>query len=473
MSFAARILVDALAHPAAITDEAGRVLVSNARWRISGTAEGNLLTGTDPGCPAHGDLPGLVRAAAPGTGPGVALACRCADQPAGSAVRITALESTCGAQRRLITIEGVVTAPGVPVSPLAGPPSTGTAAAGEAITGSGAVVRDADPSGPPHVRMDFPDRPGDVRMDFPGRPGSSRTVHEPVARDRLAGSPSHRGGGNGGPSPRLVPLPPGRVLLAEDDEVNRTVLQRMINMLGVDCDVVRDGAAAVTALLGPESYDLVLLDVHMPGVDGPEAARRARAAGYRKPILALTATTLPEDRELCLAAGMDGHLGKPITLPELRRALEPYLTAPPEQPAPDDGEAPPEAPEPDDGETLPESPDPGEILSLRQLHELEEQLEGRELVAMTVGTFLAELDGRRQSMANALSAGDNHHLGAVAHTLKSSSALLGAGPLAEACARVERMAAAAADPGALDAAVSEVDRTAAATAIAMADYLTA
>ncbi|HWS33646.1 MAG TPA: response regulator, partial [Actinoplanes sp.] len=347
--------------------------------------------------------------------------------------------STCGARRRLITVERTMPRPEVPAS---GPP----------VIPHAVPERDDDPV----------DQPAG-RAGFPGRPGATRPGNEPV--------PEARGAGEAGPPSTLVPLPPGRVLLAEDDEVNRTVLKRMINILGVDCDVVRDGAAAVAALLGTDPYDLVLMDMQMPGVDGPEAARRARAAGYRNPILALTATTLPEDREACLAAGMNGYVGKPITLPELRRALEPYLTAPP---APSEDPGPLEEPVPAaarPAEAPPERPDPGDVLSLQQLHDLEEQLEGRELVAMTVGTFLAELDGRRQSMAIALSAGDNHRLGAVAHTLKSSSALLGAQPLAEACARVERMAAAAADPGALEAAVSEVDRTAGATATAMAGYL--
>jgi HPt (histidine-containing phosphotransfer) domain-containing protein len=111
------------------------------------------------------------------------------------------------------------------------------------------------------------------------------------------------------------------------------------------------------------------------------------------------------------------------------------------------------------------------VLSVAQLHELERELEGRELVMTTVSTFLAELDGRRGALANALTGGKHDQLGAVAHTLKSASALLGAQPLADACARVERLASAAADAGVLAAAVSEVDRLAAGTAIAMAGYL--
>jgi CheY-like chemotaxis protein/HPt (histidine-containing phosphotransfer) domain-containing protein len=292
---------------------------------------------------------------------------------------------------------------------------------------------------------------GTITVSSPGPQNRAGTLSVPVTLDRLTAALRQQYSEPRATPVTLEPLPPGRVLLAEDDEVNRTVLQRMISVLGVECDTVPDGAAAVTALLGETRYDLALLDMQMPAMDGLAATRTVRAAGNRVPIIALTATSLPEDQDRCRDAGMDGHLPKPVTLPELRRALEPYLTAP----------APPA--EPVEAAT--------DVLSRSQLHELEEQLEGRELVAMTVNMFLAELDGRRQTMATALATGGNDRLAAVAHTLKSSSALLGAQPLADACARVERLAATAVDAGVLAAAVSAVDQAAAAAAIAMTEYL--
>ncbi|MEU8662629.1 response regulator [Actinoplanes philippinensis] len=296
---------------------------------------------------------------------------------------------------------------------------------------------------------------GTVTIGSTGSRGRGGTLTAPVTLDRLAAELRRHQAGPRTTPVTLEPLPPGRVLLAEDDDVNRTVLQRMISVLGVECDTVADGRAAVTALLGETRYHLALLDMNMPRMGGPEATREARAAGCTVPILALTATTLAEDQDRCLDAGMNGHLGKPITLPELRHALEPYLTGPPAAAEP---ESPPAAAAPD-------------VLSRAQLLELEAQLEGRELVAMTVNMFLAELDGRREAMATALATGGNDRLAAVAHTLKSSSALLGAQPLADACARVERLAATPVDAAILAAAVSEVDHAAAAAAIAMAAYL--
>jgi CheY-like chemotaxis protein/HPt (histidine-containing phosphotransfer) domain-containing protein len=322
-----------------------------------------------------------------------------------------------------------------------------------------------DPGTDPVLRCDATQDPvtgGNIMVSAVGRQTRApATLSVPVTLDRFTAALSQQ---HAEPRPApttLEPLPPGRVLLAEDDEVNRTVLQRMISVLGVECDTVADGVAAVAALLGETRYDLALLDMQMPAMDGLAATRTVRAAGNAVPIIALTATNLSEDQDRCRDAGMTSHLAKPVTLPELRRALEPYLTAP----------APPAEPAPvtSAGPAVSASAD---VLSRSQLHELEEQLEGRELVAMTVNMFLAELDGRRQAMATALATGGNDRLAAVAHTLKSSSALLGAQPLADACARVERLAATPVDASVLAAAVAEVDQAAAAAAIAMTEYLT-
>ncbi|MBL8173210.1 MAG: response regulator [Bryobacterales bacterium] len=113
-----------------------------------------------------------------------------------------------------------------------------------------------------------------------------------------------------------------RILLAEDNRINQVVAERMLQKLGCSADLVSDGGAAVRKT-EEQRYDLVLLDVMMPGVDGLEAARRIRAQGGRPrvPIVALTASATVEDREACFAAGMDGYLSKPLTLDALRAAL--------------------------------------------------------------------------------------------------------------------------------------------------------
>jgi len=119
--------------------------------------------------------------------------------------------------------------------------------------------------------------------------------------------------------------PSARVLLAEDDAVNQMVVEQMLARLGCKVDVVNDGVAAWDAA-ARQRYDLVLMDLHMPEMDGYEATRRIRhdeaAGGRHTPIVALTADALAGDRERCIEAGMDDHITKPVSMASLAAAVE-------------------------------------------------------------------------------------------------------------------------------------------------------
>jgi CheY-like chemotaxis protein len=110
------------------------------------------------------------------------------------------------------------------------------------------------------------------------------------------------------------------VLLAEDDDVNRMVAQRMLARLGCRVDAVADGRAAVEAA-SARPYDVVLMDVQMPEMGGFEATAQIRRRGIAIPIVAMTAHALHGDRERCLAAGMDDHVGKPVHVEALAEVL--------------------------------------------------------------------------------------------------------------------------------------------------------
>ncbi len=129
------------------------------------------------------------------------------------------------------------------------------------------------------------------------------------------------------PTHRPNTPPRGLVLVVEDNTVNQRVAVRMLEKLGYRADVAGNGLEALEALERIE-YDLVLMDVYMPEMDGFEAtaAIRAREGGRRHlPIVAMTANAAKEDRESCLTAGMDGYLTKPVKPEQLHAALAQYL----------------------------------------------------------------------------------------------------------------------------------------------------
>jgi hypothetical protein len=141
-----------------------------------------------------------------------------------------------------------------------------------------------------------------------------------------------------GPQPRLT----GRVLLAEDSPVNQLVARRLLERMGCTVETVGDGQAALD-VLGREHYDVVLMDCMMPELDGfavtRELRRREVVSGRRTPVIALTASAMPGDRERCLAAGMDDYLSKPFLPEDLHAALARVLTAAPVPgPRPDAGQ---------------------------------------------------------------------------------------------------------------------------------------
>jgi CheY-like chemotaxis protein len=115
------------------------------------------------------------------------------------------------------------------------------------------------------------------------------------------------------------------VLVVDDDAVNRRLCVLQISRLGLEVEAVDGGDEAVSRC-AKKSFAAVLMDVQMPGMDGLEATRRIRALdSHRMPIIAFTANVMPDDREKCLAAGMDDYLSKPLQLDDLTAALERWL----------------------------------------------------------------------------------------------------------------------------------------------------
>jgi PAS domain S-box-containing protein len=157
-----------------------------------------------------------------------------------------------------------------------------------------------------------------------GRPGEGSTFWFQVPLP-LADAGEERGGVEA-----VAAVGAARILMADDAPANRELVSVLLGGMGLTVDTVENGAEAVEAVR-QEAYDLVLMDVHMPVMDGLDAARAIRALGGaagRIPIIALTANVGREQVQTCLEAGMNGHLAKPIDVSHMARTLSQWLNPP-------------------------------------------------------------------------------------------------------------------------------------------------
>jgi signal transduction histidine kinase/HPt (histidine-containing phosphotransfer) domain-containing protein len=205
------------------------------------------------------------------------------------------------------------------------------------------------------------------------------------------------------------PVPPLTVLLVEDNAMNQSVAQILLERIGYHADLASDGAEAIEALTR-KSYDVILMDVQMPVLDGLQATRAIRAQGttVRQPhIIAMTANAMRGDREACLEAGMDDYVSKPIGRTELADALKRAV-----RPAPSN------AP---NAEAAPGGPE----VSAEGLARLNRDV-GAEAAADLVDMFVAAAPRFVVALRTALDSNDAVALASTAHQLKSNCLTLGA-----------------------------------------------
>jgi PAS domain S-box-containing protein len=245
---------------------------------------------------------------------------------------------------------------------------------------------------------------------------------------------------SGTPPPRIAPQPVlvqplagahGRILLAEDGKANQLVAAAILRKAGYTVELARDGAEAAAAAESSD-YDLVLMDIRMPLMDGYAATRAIRAVPGprgRVPIIAMTASVMPGDSERCTAAGMDGHLAKPLGKTELLAAVQRVLDARPRRPRVP-------IPEAEPGATAP-------LLDRETLEELRAAV-GPGRLPRLISVFTAETKERVRRM-HALT--DPHRIEDEAHSLKAAAATFGAIALRDA-ARALEAACQSGDPAA-------------------------
>jgi signal transduction histidine kinase/CheY-like chemotaxis protein/HPt (histidine-containing phosphotransfer) domain-containing protein len=265
--------------------------------------------------------------------------------------------------------------------------------------------------------------------------GLSKPLRLSHLRDRLLetiGDQRNTSAGAVPPVTRDVGSPlPLRILLAEDNAINQKVALRLLERLGYGADVVGDGRQ-VLARLDQAAYDVILMDVQMPEIDGLEASRVicARLAASERPrIIAMTAEAMQGDRDKCLAAGMDDYIVKPVTLDRLAAALakcRPLAAAT----APEAAAAPP---------VKKLRIAAGTALDRDVLDQLREDLGGTAALREVIRSFLDQTPSVLSTLRDAVERADVPSIRRAAHMIKGTSSTLGARALSEQCAEIERI----------------------------------
>jgi CheY-like chemotaxis protein len=251
---------------------------------------------------------------------------------------------------------------------------------------------------------------------------------------------------------------PLRILVAEDNVINQQVALSFLERLGYRADVAANGLEVLDSLRR-QPYDVVLMDVQMPELDGLEATRRVRqlsreelAARAQPRIIAMTANAMREDCDVCLAAGMDDYVSKPVQVEEIVRALNRCQPRPPEA----SQEPPPVVELPAVETTAPVEPplkaDSEEVLDPKAMERLRATL-GKQADRMLPGLIQGFYQDTERLLAQARQAvaqEQAEELRRVAHSLKSTSATFGALALSAVARELEHLARDGTPAGAAD-----------------------
>jgi signal transduction histidine kinase/CheY-like chemotaxis protein len=282
--------------------------------------------------------------------------------------------------------------------------------------------------------------------DEPRRVGIDRCLRKPARQSELynclasiAGHPTAQGvlrpdGGaklEGGDLDFVA-----HVLVAEDNPVNQEFAVEILESLGCRVDVVENGRQAVEAV-ARTNYDLVLMDCQMPEMDGFAATRAIKAGNGSRtspPIVALTAHALQGDREQCIAAGMDDYLSKPFTAQQLSGVLIRWLSSSAQSASASQASRVSTAPE------LPAAPvgppatqlDPTALSTLRALRP--------DTLSRVARIYLSRVPGQLAKLRAAVAEGNDSAIAEIAHSIKGSSAILGATRFAALCKTLESQA---------------------------------
>ena len=263
---------------------------------------------------------------------------------------------------------------------------------------------------------------GFVPAGWLSKPVKAQSLEQLLLSLLVLGNPSASAAAQADATQDPAPARNIRILVAEDNPINQKVAIRMIKSLGYRADVVGNGLEVLDALKR-QVYDVVLMDVQMPEMDGLDATRAIRNAtpGVRGPyVIAMTANAMHGDEAICLDAGMDEYLTKPIRVADLKRALDRWAEAHPDASTRS-------APGP--------LPPPHAMLS-GQLAEIQ-NIGGNELVAEIMTEFHLQVESDLAEIATATKGSDYPEIQRLAHRLKGGSTTVGITAVTNLCTELE------------------------------------
>jgi len=273
-----------------------------------------------------------------------------------------------------------------------------------------------------------------VEADVAAEAGFMARLTKPVRLSSLydalvrAVSPAPTEAKGNSPEPAVPAGSRGTLLIVEDHAINQEVARGIVAKLGYGSDVAGDGVEALAAL-ELRTYDAVLMDCHMPEMDGFQATaaiRRREEGGAHVPIIAMTAGAMVADRERCLAAGMDDYLSKPVTASQLGAMLNRWVLSA-------------RTPDPvGSGAGADDVLDGAQVDGLRQLAAASGD---PSFLQSFVERYAEQAECQVAELRQAAARGDATLVGELAHGLKGTSATMGARSVASACEAVESAAA--------------------------------
>jgi len=225
-----------------------------------------------------------------------------------------------------------------------------------------------------------------------------------------------------------------RILVAEDNPINQTVVEGMLELFGCSIDLANNGVEAILAY-HPGKYDLIFMDCQMPKLDGYNATREirsleAKTKGKRVPIVALTAHVMSSDVEYCLNVGMDDHLGKPLQLGSLLRVLEKWLS----DTIIDKGISSSDILYNTEGPASSDTRfDPSVFDKFRRI----QQADKGDLINEIITSYLENAPEQIQAIEKAINEKDTETVWKASHRMKSANATVGALHMAEICLTME------------------------------------